>query len=142
MNQLLFETEKTQRKNKLGEDVYQAIYFGFTYHYKRTNKDGSKYWFCRHSFCTATLNTLGNRVQKVSNQEYNDQSPCVVGEMMKDIVENDHLHDSNKSEAQREVERCVENMRLRAETENISAGEIYRYILILKNFFLAIIASC
>ncbi len=60
MEELFFGTEISQCPNEKGEDQEVSIYQRYRYNFKRPNKNGTKYWFCREKNCTANVTTNGD----------------------------------------------------------------------------------
>ncbi len=109
MEELFFETEISQRQNEKGEDTEVAIYQQYRYHFKRPNKNGTVYWFCRHSKCKATLTTNGDQVQKVNGEEITIEHELVKNKKMGLIVAHNHNHKPNRTEEQVEVRYLTSN---------------------------------
>jgi hypothetical protein len=126
MDQLGFFKRPTQSKNKLGESQDCAIFFGYKYYQKRFNKNCSRYWVCRVSGCSGSITTLGNKVIKVNNEPFDEQSPLVLNKMMEKQVEVKHTHAKNADEDDLAAEDAVDNMIYRVQSENVSVGTIFR----------------
>ncbi len=81
----------------------------YKYYHKNQNKNGSNYWKCRESGCSASVTTLGSTVLKLNGNTIETQDP--------NLVENSHSHPP-LTDIAIAVTKSLQNMRIRAESEN------------------------
>jgi hypothetical protein len=133
MSALTYLRYKTTKKHKNGEDSFYIVFHNFKYNWKRINADKSESWWCREvdekfpdKKCSATLNTIpvekGMQVQKINNRKVFKEDSANIVELISSL----HNHKPNMDEVQQAVVDSLATMQLRASTENLTPGDIYR----------------
>ncbi len=91
-----------------------AVYiYGYVYHHKRNNKDGTIYWKCKD--CPATITSFGENVKKIGKKD----------ECRKDELIGSHEPHHITSIDVLEADQSVKAIRKRVETENVAISKAY-----------------
>jgi hypothetical protein len=121
--------EITREQSKRGGRV--AVFHQYKYNWRRLNGDSTEYWNCRDKSengvpCGATITTKFDQVTKINKMMYSDTSIAVLDNTLDQTVKASHNHEPTKKEEIVPIEGAMANMALRASSENIAIGEIYR----------------